>query len=557
MKKNFFLKSFFSIVRSYSPGEKIFSLFLLFLMFFSLARIISGDHSPRDSDTYYEGLVGYSSVLNPLFVDFNEVDREISRLIFSGLLKYDSQKRAVVEDMAQVKIDATQTQYTVRLKDYLKWHDGEPVTADDVYFTFAKVIQSPEFFNPLLKANFEGVDIEKIDDKSVKFILNKPNSFFLANLTVGLLPYHLFKDVPVAELKQSPLNQNPVGTGPYRVSSPYRLGLDEEGEIRLTRFKDYYGGVSFLPNIVFRTYPSFEILLSNREELNAISKLPSDFVSEFQDKKDYQTLPYELFQYTAVFMNMDHPFLQDRNVRLALQKSVDKEKLLQLIPYRIRVDTPLLELNQKDWIYLSDFTQAQGALFAAGFKLDKTTQDLSEKIRRNKKGEILRLRLLTVDFSQNSRKKKEITEIADFLIQSWESAGIQIEIESLPLEEYTERVWTRDYDLLLAGQNLGYNFDTYYFWHSTQASEDGLNLSNYKSFAADASIEEIRRTIDEGKKKKSLQKLAKIIGEDIPAIFLFRDIYFYISDRSVSELYLENIAFPADRFANIVDWKKK
>lgn len=540
---------------------------MAFVFVYSGTYLVFFAPSAGDSDTYYEGIVGYVSNLNPLFADLNDADRDVSRLLFSGLTKYDPEKKMVVEDMATVKIDQTQKIYTFTVKDGLQWHDLQPVTADDVYFTFAKVIQSPEFSNPVLKANFQNVDIEKVDAKTVKFILQKPLSFFLTNCTVGLLPFHIFKDIPVAEIQSSPLNQKPIGTGPYQIEDSYRVGLDEQGEIRLSRFENYYGGLPVLQYIVFQTYPTVQSLFDDVDSLNGIARLTGEEVDQFSDDREkYAFIPYELPQYTAVFFNMDRPFLKEKNVRLALEKAVSKEELLKLIPYRVMVDTPLLELKQEEWIYKPSVEQAQGALFGIDWKFplqDDSTKisslDLSApRFRKNKKGEVLQFELLAPQFPSNPRKDLETDKTASFLRDAWQKIGIKILVTRLPIQDFTDRVQKRDYDLLLAGQSLGYNFDTYSFWHSTQSTESGLNLSNYKSFPADALIEDIRLTFDnDDRKAKSLQKLAKVIGDDIPALFLFRDVYFYVSDKSVSELRLKNMAFTADRFANGVAWKKK
>ncbi|MEK7545283.1 MAG: ABC transporter substrate-binding protein [Patescibacteria group bacterium] len=559
-------KKFFSTLRSYTTGERIVSIALAFVFLYSGTYLVFFAPSVTDSDTYYEGVVGYVSDLNPLFVDLNDVDRDISRLLFSGLTKYDPEKKMVVEDMATVKIDQTQKIYTFTLKEGLKWHDSEPVTADDVVFTFANVIQSPDFLNPVLKANFENVDIEKIDSKTVKFTLQKPLSFFLTNCTVGLLPAHIFKGLPVSEIQSSSLNQKPVGTGPYKIHDSYKIGLDEQGSLRLSRFEDYYGGTPALPYIVFQTYPSVQSLLDHADLLNGIVRLTGEEVDQFSlDRQKYSFTPYQLPQYTAVFFNMDRSNLKEKNVRLALEKAISKEDLLKLIPYRVAVDTPFLELKQEEWIYKPSMVQAQGALFGSGWKFpekDDSTKisslDLSTPVfRKNKKGETLQFELLAPQFPANLRKDLETEKTANFLRDAWQKIGIKIQVTRLPMQDFADRVQKRDYDLLLAGQSLGYNFDTYSFWHSTQSTDVGLNFSNYKSFPADALIEDVRVTFDSDRKTKSLQKLAKIIGDDIPAFFLFRDVYFYVSDKSVSELQLQNMAFPADRFANVVAWKKK
>ena len=116
---------------------------------------------------YTEGYVGEMRLLNPVFSDMNEVDRDISSLIFSGLMRYSPKDEAVIQDMADLKVSEDKKTYTFTLKPHVKWHDGEDLTASDVYFTFHDVIQSPDFGNPLLRANFDGVLVKQIDDQGL------------------------------------------------------------------------------------------------------------------------------------------------------------------------------------------------------------------------------------------------------------------------------------------------------------------------------------------------------------------------------------------------------
>ena len=120
---------------------------------------------------------------------------------------------------------------------------------------------------------------------------------------------------------------------------------------------------------------------------------------------------------------------------------------------------------------------------------------------------------------------------------------------------YLQRLQARDYDMALAGQSLGYNLDTYSYWHSTQATSNGLNLSNYRSFGADQIIEKIRATFDQAEKDKYLKQLAQVIADDVPAVFLYRPQYTLATDNKVQQgISLSNLAFPSDRFAAIAQW---
>ena len=162
--------------------------------------------------------------------------------------------------------------------------------------------------------------------------------------------------------------------------------------------------------------------------------------------------------------------------------------------------------------------------------------------------------LLVRYYGEGNLLAEETQKIADFLVAAWKDVGIEIDAQLEDLEAYNDRIRARDYDLLVAGQSLGYNLDTYSYWHSSQSNEAGLNLSNYRSFAADSLIERIRNTFDRETKEELLGDLAEVIAKDVPAIFLYRPSYVFASDDKVQGVQLTNLAFPSDRFINIADW---
>ena len=105
------------------------------------------------------------------------------------------------------------------------------------------------------------------------------------------------------------------------------------------------------------------------------------------------------------------------------------------------------------------------------------------------------------------------------------------------------------------GQTLGYaSDDAYSFWHSSQVDTNGLNLSNYKSFQVDSLIEQIRLTFESEKRLEKLKTLATQLVTDVPAIFLYRPIYYYASDDKVEGIKVDGMAYSSDRFSNLEDW---
>jgi len=595
------------VVKSYSMLEKVLSVFLILILLYVGGQYFLNKNkkSQVKEGIYTEGFQAGIFRINPVYADLNEPDRDISSLVFRGLTKYDASTQKIIGDIADVTISEDKLKYTFVIKDGITWQDGEAVTADDAVYTFKTVIQDPSFQNPVLKANFDGVQVEKVDEKTVMFTLTAPNSFFITNTTVGLLPEHILKDVPVSDLINDDFNKNPIGNGPYRIEVPLSTTITGVTQVLLERYDGFYGKIPQLQQLRFFGYPGQADLIKNISSLNAISKVTGEVVKAVSEDSRFSMYGYSLPQYTAVFMNIDNADLKNLKVRQALQKAIHKDILLSKLPDTISVETPVLRLNQDEWKYVASMDEAKKLLTDAGYKetLEEPIKTLSptveasaettegtsaetpeetsaetpeetsaetpdqvsdtapeasqaeeKTIRKNPSGEILKFRLIARLYPEGSYKRNEMDIVLDYLEQQWAKAGVTISIELYDSSTLQEKIRTRDYDLLLFGQGLGYNQDLYGYWYSTQVGEAGLNLSNYKSFAVDTLIEQIRTTFDDEEKNAKLKELAKTIQADTPAIFLYRPVYYYAGDGKVKGLNLQNMAFPSDRFCGIGNW---
>lgn len=332
---------------------------------------------PSTGGTYIEGSVGELQQLNPWFAVTNDVNRDIVSLVFSGLMKFDPQTKKVVEDLATLDISGNGTIYRLRLQENLMWHDStddapHPVTADDILFTFG-VLQDPGFPNDLLRQNFRGVEMEKIDNRTVRFKLEEPYSFFSSNLTLGLLPKKSFEGVPINRLNQAlDFALHPIGAGPYKTRSIVQTELSTE--VTLERAERNIAPLYRLERIVFRVFPDYQTLLSDLRNLDGVRIVPRNADGEPIIPRRFTAVHYTLPQYVALFLNLESEFLKDQKLRLGLQLGTNKQEIADTIHEPMLVDTPLLEIDVSDWRYQFDPDAAQGALFASNW-------NLPEKIR--------------------------------------------------------------------------------------------------------------------------------------------------------------------------------
>lgn len=542
-------KTLAQTLRGYTWRDRIASIVLLVVFVASVWLGFRSLNPIYTRDTYVEGMVGKVSVLNPLFVDFNDVDRDISALVFSGLMKYDAATGAVVDDVAQMRVNDTKTVYTFVIRPNVFFHDGVALTADDVYFTYHDIIQSPDFPNPFLRANFDGIEIAQKDARTVTFTLPQSNAFFPTNLTLGILPKHVFASVAPGDMLTSELNKNPIGTGSYRVSRPYNVSLKGEGKISLDRFDRYYGGLPHMLHIVFRTFTSADKLFDARSDLHVVARVMPDMLDRFQSDGRFTLTPYAVPQYKAIFFNMDRPIMREHSVRLALVRSVDMTALLGQVPGFRRVDTPLLRIDDPAWGYVYGIKEAMGALFDANWRYSGEKKTGT----RVKKDTPLQLSLVYFERADHRPDPDDETTV-QFLTRAWSAIGIDVRATLVPLTDRGSIIASRNYDMMLTGERLGYDSDTYSFFHSSQATAQGSNFSQYKNVIVDALIEDLRRSNDPDHATARLMQLAKALREDIPALFLFRPTYYFASNGRVQGYALDHLAYTADRFFNIQSW---
>ncbi|MFN7160276.1 MAG: ABC transporter substrate-binding protein [Candidatus Gracilibacteria bacterium] len=557
-------------------------------------------HSPTVGGSYKEGLVGSVRTPNPLFAVNGSADQDIVRLLYSGLTKYDPKQQKMVPDLATYQVSENKKEYTFFINPNAKWHDGEQINADDVLFTY-KLILDPAFPNATLKKRFADVKVDKVDDMTVKFTLPKAYYFFPTATTVGILPEHIWSSVSLENIAQSSVNFSPVGSGPYKAASDGMLhvqnGLDAQ-IISLERNAEYYGVKPYLEKVTLEVFPDFERLLTQKDALEGIKDIPQDEVSEIRKADRFNTVEINSPRYFAAFLNMDKDALKNWRTRLALQVSVSRNEIMQKYEFLNPVNTPFLQQQEASWTNEYSLDRARGSLFDAGWKFpseesvreredvlikrvgtgalvgvrDTSTGALLENltlsgtrlvdlvnnfksVRYNDKGAPLKLKLVV------ARSPEYLGDIAETIKKDWEIIGADIDVQVKETKDIPTIITNRDYDIILLGQELGYDQDIFSYWHSSQANKRGYNLSNFKNSNADILIEEMRNPpsglLDDAAEEyisKHITDLTKIFTDEIPAIFLFQPSTYDAIDKKYQDVFWQNLVFPQDRFETISLW---
>lgn len=510
--------------------------------------------------TYQEGVVGQPRLINPLFVAANDVDRDLSKLIFAGLMRYGSDG-SLLPDMAErYEVSPDGKTYTFFLRSDAVWHDNAPVTADDVLFTIS-LIQNPLAQSPL-KINWQGVKAEKLDDQRIRFTLASPYAPFLENTTVGIVPKHLWEKISLENVRLAELNLRPIGSGPFTFE---HFRKDDAGGIysyTLARFAKSKPRPAYIQKIIFRFFGSSDDLLKalRNGEIDGMGLLTGqspDGAASNRSSLHSALLP----RYFAVFFNQTQSkVLADKTVRQALRDTTDTGKIVDTLlgGYGASIQGPIppglgSSLSEERAGTSSSVTAPPIATVIArlekgGWK-DTNGDGIREKaLPKDSAPTPFAFTLTTSDFP-------DLRAIAELLQRSWAPLGAKIELKFLPLSELERSALRpRQYDALLFGEILSLEPDPFAFWHSSQKRDPGLNLALYENRAADLLLEEVRQTLDPEKRSAKLQEFSKLVQEDIPAIFLYTPHFLYILPKDLRGFDMKIIALPSERFADITNW---
>lgn len=397
MKFSFFQKDYLKIERWPSKNQwrqlfkiltkkeriifSIFALSFLGSLFFLAGNFYlkNTEIKPRAGGVYREGVVGAPRFINPIYPN-QDIDRDLLELLFSGLMKYDSEGKLVPDLAKDYQIKEEGKIYEFYLRDNVFWSDGKKLTADDIIFTI-KTIQDSDYKSPL-RANWLGVEVEKIDDFSLRFRLKNSYAGFLERTTQKIIPAHIWQEISPPNFPLAIYNLQPVSSGPYQF---LELEQDKLGHIKsltLVRNPNYFGRMPYLDKIIFLFFSNEEELIKRIEKKEvdgfSISSVKNYLLFKKAGFEDYH---FSMPRYFAVFFNPEKSeVLSEIAVRKALNYGTNKEEILEKILFgqgKI-VNSPILpelyDFEQPSISYQFDPNKAKEILEEAGFIENKFGQ---------------------------------------------------------------------------------------------------------------------------------------------------------------------------------------
>lgn len=561
-KSNAILKT----IASFSITEKIIFYFFLGVFIVSSALLLWKVNQsflvefPAYGGQLKEGIIGSPRFINPILA-MSDADRDMTSLIYSGLMKSNSEGDLVPDLAESYSISKDGLVYKFKLKDNAYFHNGEKVTADDVEFTINKTqdsaLKSPK------RANWDGVALKKLNDKEIEFVLKQPYSPFLENTTLGILPKKIWANFDSDQFSFSLFNIEPVGSGPYKVKGLEKDSYGIPTYYTLASFNKYALGAPHIKKLLITFYQNEKTLIDafKRRDIESVSAISSENAEALKNESGVKIIQSPLPRVFGVFFNQSQaPVLANKEVREALGSAIHKDRIVKevLSGYGIEINSPippdLLEIkdgdeneaNGKKEDSSSKTEKASALLQDNGWKMNTEEKILEKKV----KNETQKLR-----FSISTANTPELKNVAEIVKEEWEKLGAQIEVKIFEAGDLNQNVIRpRKYDALLFGEIVGRDLDLFAFWHSTQRKDPGLNIALYANSKADKLLEDGRKIEDKAERMQKYKQFENEISKDLPAVFLYSPDFIYIIPEKIKGYSIGQVITPADRFLNVNEW---
>ena len=413
-------------VASFSISEKII-FYLLVIVFVTSSVILLWEVNnsflvefPAHGGQLKEGIVGSPRFINPILA-ISDADRDMTALIYSGLMKSIADGNLVPDIAESYEISKDGLVYKFKLKDNIYFHDGVKVTTDDVEFTINKtqdsILKSPK------RASWDGVTVNKLNEREIEFVLKQPYSPFLENTTLGILPKHIWSNSESDQFSFNLSNIEPIGSGPYKISAVKKNSYGIPAYYSLSSFSKYALGKPYIKKLIISFYPNEKSLIDafkngDVESMNTVSAQNAEIL---KNEKGLQVVRAPLSRIFGIFFNQSQaPVLANSEVREALDMAVDRSKIVREIlnGYAVEIDSPIprgliengiILNNQENVAKESADSRAEKAstlLLNSGWKMNDEEKILEKKTKSGTE---------QLNFSISTSNTPEMKKVAEMI----------------------------------------------------------------------------------------------------------------------------------------------
>ena len=429
-----------NIFEKFSLTEKVVFGFFSILLFISSLSIIWQINKfflvevPDYGGSLTEGIIGSPRFVNPLLAT-TDIDRDLTALVYSGLLKVNPNGSLSPDLAEKYEISDDGLVYTFTLRKDLEFHDGTKITSDDVIFTIEKA-QDTTLKSPR-KTNWDGVEVKKIDDLTVQFILKQAYSPFIQNITLGILPKHIWKNTTSEEFPFSQFNINPIGSGPYKIENIKYSSGGLPSEYNFVSFNKYSLGRPYITNLTIKSYPNEKELISayKKGDIESIHGISADQIDSV-NKNGNTNIIYPLPRIFGVFFNQNvAPVFANKEVRVALDMVTNKQEIINTVlkGYGQIADEPVPTKNSDTNQTFNEETQlakAKALLVANGWK--ENDDGIFEK--KDKKSNT------RLEFSISTGSAPELKQTAQILQRQWQKLGAIVEVKIFDIGDLNQNI---------------------------------------------------------------------------------------------------------------------
>ena len=490
---------------------------------------------------YAEAVRGPVQTLDPLYA-ITPAEVAASRLLFSSLYALDASGH-VKGDVASSMANEGDKQFTIKMRQDVRWHDGQKMTSDDVVFTVG-LMKNPAA-RAVMNASWRGIDAEKVDEYTVKFTLPAAYAAFPQALTFSILPEHLLKTVEPVNLRESSFSEAPIGSGPFSLRLLQTIN-DTAGRrvVHLASNHDYYAGKPRVDRLQLHVYGDEESIARalRTGEVSAASDV-SEATAGTVDTTRYDIMTKPTNSGVYAIFNASQPILKDAAVRKALQLGTNTQAIRdELYEKPDPMDLPFAKRQVTGSEALAapkfDREAAKKALTDAGWVLQGDV--------RSKGQEKLQLRVAT-------RKNSDFEKTIGLLAGQWRQLGVDVQTQVVEGgQDFAQQILQqRVYDVLLDELVIGSDPDVYAYWHT----KGPQNFASYSNQTSDDALASARARSDEALRAVKYVAFAKQWLADVPAIGLYQSDFVYVQSKSVSSLTMDEIVVdPNEHYAGVKYW---
>jgi len=514
--------------------------------------------TPASGGKIVEAVVGYPKTVNPLYASTNDPDADLVSLVFAGLFRRaDGQ---LVNGLAETyEWSSDGKQLTLTLREGLTFHDGTPLTSDDVIFTF-RCVKDPAWRSPFA-GDFRDASFNAVNERTITVTLGSPDVSIMDALTIGILPAHVWGDIMPQNAALADANIRPIGAGPFKVTS-YRRGSN--GTITsyaLERFDGFYGDRPFLSAVELRFYPDPTAAEDavRGGQADAVAFVQGAKTKKFP-KTAFTSLDIILPQETIAFFNVNDPILKDSRVREALLLAVDRDDVVNALGgFAAPVGGPYPE---DPAAYAASSTEerlaaARKLLDAAGWTLagDSDIRMRGTNATTTSSASSTPVLALTITVPD----VPDLVDVANVLARQWSLLNARTTVTAEPSSSLLQKA-TGDRTVQIVVWNilLPPTEDLYSVWWSGEADGRGLNLSNLKDRDVDAAIKAFGTASSSSALADAKRNISNAILARSPAAFLVRPTYAYVFSKRVQGVSNRmTLSSPSDRFSGIASWYVK